>query len=181
MTMLDGLDRRRLVNVLAVLALVALVLPFVVVGVPQVVGADHSYVVLSGSMQPSMGPGDVVVVRSVPPDSIAVGDTITFQVGDETTTHRVVAVERTADGPLFTTKGTANDAVDPRPIPGSAVVGEVWFVVPWAGHVVLFANTKLGAVALLGVPGALLILSELYELYRARDRASDSTTDVSNQ
>lgn len=168
-------DRRRLRNVAAVLVLVGAVLPFVVVGVPQVVGADHSFVVLSGSMQPSMAPGDVVIVRSAPAEVIGGGDVITFRDGSDITTHQVVDVEQTAEGPVFTTKGTANDAVDPRPIPADSVVGTVWFVIPWVGHVVLFAKTKLGAFVLVGVPGILLVVSELYDLYQARSRASTTS------
>ncbi|TKX83266.1 hypothetical protein EXE43_25160, partial [Halorubrum sp. SS5] len=54
---------RRIANIVGLMILVAIVVPFVVFAVPQVVGADQSYVVLSGSMEPAMSPGDVIIVN----------------------------------------------------------------------------------------------------------------------
>lgn len=172
--MLDSIDTRRALNVIGVLVLLAVVVPFVIVAVPQVVGANHSFVVLSGSMQPSMGPGDVVIVDEVPPEEIAEGDVITFSDGRSVTTHQVVGIEAGQDGRVFATRGTANDAADPRPVPEDAVIGEVAFVLPWVGHVVLFAQTRLGVVTLIAVPGFLLVISELYTLAQARNRSRSS-------
>jgi len=62
---------RRLANVVGLVLVLAVVVPFLVYAVPQVVGAEHSYVVLSGSMQPTMNPGDVVVVDDTPASEIA--------------------------------------------------------------------------------------------------------------
>ncbi|MFB6125429.1 MAG: signal peptidase I [Halanaeroarchaeum sp.] len=173
--MAPNIDARRLLHVLALLALVAVVVPFLVVGVPQAVGADHSFVVMSGSMQPSISPGDVVVVTAVPPSAIQVGDVITFRDGGDLTTHQVVAIDESNGARAFRTKGTANENVDPGAVPGSALVGRVGLVIPYAGYVVLFAKTKIGGLLLLGVPGVLLILSELYSLVRTRDVEGEST------
>ena len=52
-------------NVIGVLLLIAVVLPFVIYTVPQVVGAEHSYVVLSGSMEPTVDTGSVIVIDDV--------------------------------------------------------------------------------------------------------------------
>lgn len=167
-------DLRRVANVVAVLLLVAVVVPFVIVGVPQLIGGDHSFVVMSGSMQPSIAPGDVVIVSSVPPSDIAEGDVITFADGHQLTTHEVVDVDTGDDGaPLFHTKGTANEEVDRRPVPASAVVGRVGLVIPWIGHVVLLAQTKVGALAFLAIPGVLIVVSELYDLLQARQRPEE--------
>jgi len=174
MRMVDTIDVRHVLNAVALLLVVAIVVPFVVVGVPQLVGADHSFVVMSGSMQPSIAPGDVVIVSSVSPQDVAEGDVITFEDGRDLTTHQVVSIDTGDDGaPLFITKGTANEEADRRPVPASAVVGRVGLVIPWIGHVVLFAQTKLGALTLLGVPGVLIVVSELYDLVQARARSKE--------
>lgn len=170
--MVASFDARRLLHALALLALVAVVVPFLVVGVPQAVGADHSFVVMSGSMQPSISPGDVVVVTAVPPSAVRVGDVITFRDGGDLTTHQVVAIDEADGARRFTTKGTANENADPGAVPGSALVGRVGLVIPYAGYVVLFAKTKVGGLVLLGVPGVLLVVSELYSLVRAREKTA---------
>src|SRR5699024_11844299 len=83
--------------------------------VPRVMGGD-ALAVLTGSMQPTYSPGDVVV--SVPQEAYQVGDVVTFQPvsGDPTlVTHRIVAV--TVGGPpgeQYITRRDANgDDADP--------------------------------------------------------------------
>lgn len=149
-----------LVTVVAVLVLAA----FVVQAVPAVVGADASYVVLSGSMEPTISTGDAVIVKSVDTADIESGDVITFTRGDSDTpvTHRVIGTVQRDTGTAFRTKGDANGEADPAPVPAQNVTGEVWVVIPYIGHVVLFANTPTGLGVLVGLPVAAFILSELY-------------------
>jgi len=177
-------DTLRLVaNVLVVVLLVGAVTPFVVYAVPEVVGADHGLVVLSGSMEPKMSPGDAVIVRETPQSEIEEGDIITFQTSSETpTTHRVMDVRETEDGVAYVTKGDANEERDPGLVPHDRVVGEVVFVIPFLGHVVQFANTQMGFLALVLTPMLLFVLSELWELAKSirgeqEGAASSAATD----
>ncbi|GAB6862185.1 signal peptidase I [Haloplanus litoreus] len=165
----SGRDTLRLVaNVLVVLLLIGAVTPFVVYAVPQVVGADHGLVVLSGSMEPRMSPGDAVIVREVPQSEIDEGDIITFQTSSETpTTHRVMDIRETEDGVAYVTKGDANEEQDPGLVPHDRVVGEVAFVIPFLGHVIQFANTQMGFLVLVLTPMLLFVLSELWELAKS--------------
>ena len=160
---------RLALNVLVVLVLAAVVVPFVVYAVPGVVGADHGLVVLSGSMEPKMSPGDAVIVREVPASEIEEQDVITFQrAGSDTpTTHRVLEKQQTENGVAYVTKGDANEERDRGTVPHSRVVGEVIFVIPFIGHVIRFANTQLGFLALVLTPMALFVLSELWELAKS--------------
>lgn len=159
---------RRVAGVAVTVLVLLVVAVFVVQAVPGVIGADASYVVLSGSMEPEISPGDAVVVKSVDPGDIETGDVITFVRAAESTpvTHRVVEVVETEDGVTFRTKGDANDAPDPAVVPGSSVTGQVWFVIPYVGHVVMFANTRVGMALLIGLPVVLFVLSELYGFVR---------------
>ena len=164
------MNRVLVLRVALVLAVAVLVAPFLVYAYPPIVGADNGYVVVSGSMEPTIGTGDVAIVTKVPPRTIAVGDVITYRSAsdpDVLTTHRVVGVERTATGLVFLTKGDANEDVDPRPVAASRVVGTVTLVIPLLGHVVVFAQRPIGVVLLLIVPAALLVLTELRDLWTA--------------
>lgn len=156
-------DRSRVLRVLATALLVAAVLPFVVHAVPEVVGADRSYVVLSGSMAPAIHAGDVVVVDAVDPERVDEGDVITFRRSNEATptTHRVVDVVQWGDTTSFETKGDANDDADPGTVPASALIGRVLFAVPYVGHVVAFAGTRAGFLTLVVAPFAALAFVEL--------------------
>ena len=68
----------------------------------------------TGSMRPTINPGDLVIAYAVRPTDIRNGDIITFRapLGSHAPyTHRVVRIIAGPDGPEFTTKGDAN----PRP------------------------------------------------------------------
>ncbi|MFB6109229.1 MAG: signal peptidase I [Haloplanus sp.] len=152
-------------HVLGVLVLVAAVSPFVVYAVPQAVGADDSYVVLSGSMTPKMHPGDAVIVREVPPATVERRDIITFHRGNgPPTTHRVVEVRETQDGVEFKTKGDANEDPDKGVVKSSQLVGKMVLVLPYIGYVIQFVNTRMGFLALVVAPLVLFVLSELWAL-----------------
>lgn len=159
----DRATLRRAAAVLGTLLLVALVAPFVVFAVPQLVGADHGFVVLSGSMEPAMSPGDVIIVDAG--GAIAVGDVITFQRGgDVPTTHRVVDV---VDG-AYRTKGDANENTDAGLVEPAQVLGRVVFVIPLMGYVVMWANTTTGFVLLVVVPLVVLVGLEGRDWLRGR-------------
>ena len=161
---------KRILNIVGVLLLIAIVVPFVVYAVPAVVGADHSFVVLTASMTPAIAPGDVVIVADRDPATIAEGDVITFTRGNNEVpvTHRVTSVTEEAAGLAFETKGDANSDVDSSLVPAGNVVGTVILTIPYIGYVVQFTNTPYGFVALVAGPIGLFIASELWTLYRRR-------------
>ncbi|GAB6939199.1 signal peptidase I [Isoptericola variabilis] len=103
---------------------------------PKAMGATP-LTVLTGSMEPALSPGDVVVVRPVEPADVQVGDVLTFQPvsGDPTlVTHRVVGVMWGDGDPAgFVTRGDANGA-DDDPIVADQVRGRVVYSVPLVGH-----------------------------------------------
>ncbi|MCP2265808.1 signal peptidase I [Promicromonospora thailandica] len=105
--------------------------------VPRLTGATP-YVVLSGSMAPTLPAGALVVVRPVDPAGIRTGDVITYQVrsGEPVVaTHRVVGIGSTAAGErTFRTRGDANGADDVHPVRAVQVQGRLWYFVPYLGR-----------------------------------------------
>lgn len=166
---------RALRNSLGLALLVVVVLPFVIYAVPQVVGAEHAYVVRSDSMKPAIRAGDVIVVNSVAPRSIHRGDVITYTrpgSDEEKVTHRVVERVRT-DGTLyFRTRGDANEEPDAALVPAENVVGRLLFTIPRIGWVISFGQSRLGIVTLVIGPAVLLVVNEVVTLYRAMAEAS---------
>ena len=163
------MDFKRLANVLGLVVLLALVVPFVIYAAPGVIGAEYSFVVLTGSMAPAIDPGDVVIVGERDPSSIQEGDVITFVRGDAETpvTHRVVGVEEGDAGVAFETKGDANAEVDASPVPASNVLGVVILTIPYIGYVVQATDGPVGFALLVIVPLALLVASELWTLFNS--------------
>lgn len=116
------------------------------VAVPRLARATP-FVVLTGSMEPAISPGDVVVVRPVPARDLAVGAVVTYQLHSgrpEVVTHRVVSQGLTGDGGVvLRTRGDANAVVDAAPVLAAQVRGEVWYVVPGMGHVTTLLDQGL--------------------------------------
>lgn len=174
---------RHALRLLGLTVLAIVVLASALYAVPQLIGAEHSYVVLSGSMQPAIGPGDVILVDAVDIEAVEPGDVVTFKRGEGTpTTHRVVDTVQTDGGPALRTKGDANEEADPGLVHQSQLVGRVMslggvlLLIPAFGHVVDFANSNLGTVVILFVPLTLLVLNEIYTRLDGREDADESTT-----
>ncbi|MDH3708162.1 MAG: signal peptidase I, partial [Acidimicrobiia bacterium] len=114
-------------------------------------------VVTSGSMQPTLRPGDVLLTSEHPIDLLAQQSVITFRSQidpDELITHRVVAVE--SDG--YITKGDANPTSDTDRVEPEEVEGLGRLVVPVVGLPIVWAQDgNIGAL----VAWAVLTLAAL--------------------
>ena len=168
-------------RVLLGFALIITLCAVVVVAVPQVIGADESYVVTSDSMSPEIEGGDVVIVTERSPDQIEAGDVITFAPpgdDDRRTTHRVVEVQEEDGERQFVTQGDANDNPDPQPVPSDRVIGEVTLTIPYFGRFVAFAQTTIGIISLVILPGLALIGTEIWEL---KKESEESESDAGSE
>ena len=140
-------------------------------------------IVQSGSMEPSIRIGSVVIVR--PSSAYKVGDIVTF--GEDTKTkvpitHRIVGEEVVGGAFLYTTKGDANDDPDTRKVPEDEIIGKVLFSIPYAGFVIDMARKPVGFVLLVGIPAAAIIIDELVTIWKeiARMRGKNKKSPVSS-
>ena len=134
----------QIINILSVviIALALFVLLSVVLtrrgDTPNVLGFS-AFRVVSGSMRPELQEDDLIVIKRVAPDKIAVGDIISFYSPDPelrgaVNTHRVTAVAEEGGQYVFTTKGDANVIEDKYGVRGDEVLGKV--VLPLIGTLV---------------------------------------------
>ncbi len=153
----------------AVLALSAIA---AVVGAILVVTLRLSFApVLSPSMEPAFGPGDLVVTRALDAQNIKVGDVLVLPIpanGKLTGTegasgdryvHRVVAVTRQNGLPVVKTKGDNNGAVDPWQLRiDSTQVPQIVADVPNVGRLSLLTQgAGIRIVLILAVAGFALV------------------------
>ena len=112
-----------------------------------------TFVVTGGSMEPTIHKGSLVIDEPVSADKIRLGDIITFDHYDQTTTHRVVGVEGSANGTMFSTKGDANQVVDPDPLSFPGRVGLVKLAIPGLGYAVAWMQYiwRLGATVVAAI------------------------------
>jgi len=109
-------------------------------------------VVVSGSMEPEIMTGDLLIDTRVPADSLAVGDVVSLpsELTDRIVTHRIQAIRPAGDGAyLVTLKGDANEFSDALDY---TVEGMVWrpaLQLPGWGNAVLRLSTPAVAIPLL--------------------------------
>jgi len=124
-------------------------------------------IVLSGSMEPAIKTGSIVVIK--PADLYKVGDIITF--GKDTkkdipTTHRIVETRAVAGEMFFVTKGDANNGADASEVKENAVAGKVLFSVPYAGYLIDFAKKPVGFILLITIPAGYIVFDEAQKIWK---------------
>lgn len=122
-------------------------------------------IVESGSMEPAIMTGSLVVV--VPQKSYQLSDVITFEStgADVPTTHRIVNIEDKEGTLWFTTKGDANEEADTAITPLNSVIGKVSVAVPYIGFILDFARQPLGFAFLIVLPALLIIVGEIEKIW----------------
>jgi signal peptidase len=130
------------------------------------------FTVLTGSMNPDIQTGSIVVVTRVAASDVKVGDVITFQppARSNFVTHRVQTLDASSGLPVVTTKGDANPVADPWTL---TLRGSGWrylFSVPFLGYVLAAAQSGLGRMGLVLIPGLGLGLLYVVEELRPRRR-----------
>ncbi len=158
------------VIVLSLAALAAAVL------VPRLGGATP-YEILTSSMEPSMPPGTLVVVRPVDdPSSLRVGTVVTYQLhsGRPTVvTHRVIDVGSNLKGELrIRTQGDANNEPDELWVRPEQIRGELWYAVPHLGRANQVLNGGQRQSLIYLAAGALLLYAVWMYLAAAVTRRS---------
>jgi signal peptidase len=124
-------------------------------------------IVLSGSMEPAIKTGSIVIIK--PEENYKEGDVITF--GKDTkkdipTTHRIIKI-RAVEGKLFfTTKGDANDSGDSTEIRKDQIIGKVLFSVPYVGYILDTAKKPIGFAVLVGVPVSIIVFDEVRKIFK---------------
>ena len=119
----------------------------------------NMYSVDSYSMTPAYPINSLVVVRPVEPETIQVGDVITYVFNEDgvLVTHRVTEIDRSSE--TFTTKGDANETADASPVLWGNVVGKVVIGVPRLGSLLRVLTSDEHRPIVLGVIVGLLVLS----------------------
>lgn len=125
--------------------------------------------VVSGSMEPNIRVGDMVLNRSVGPLQAKPGDVISFR--DPANMHRIIThrVQRVRVEGLrakFVTKGDANEASERWQVPIDGTIGQVELRIPKVGYALNFVRSPVGRIGFLALPALLLAASLLIAIWR---------------
>lgn len=149
----------------AFLGAIALIAVLLVVSVFPIAGNYKIMTVLSGSMEPGIKTGSVVVVK--PSDNYKIGDIITFGEMSKTKTpitHRIYEMKVEGSEPVYITKGDANNAPDQKEIAGKEIIGKVLFDIPYIGYAVDAAKKPFGFMLIIIIPATIIIYDEIRKI-----------------
>jgi signal peptidase len=128
---------------------------------PTLLGGSASYIWVAGdSMEPTLEPGDLAVVRKQ--SSYSSGDIVVFRVPKGEPGEGAVLIHRVVGGSAedgFTTQGDNSETVDRWRPTGEDIVGRMWFSVPGAGRLLAFLQGPLPLAGLASGLTVFLVLS----------------------
>lgn len=119
------------------------------------------FIVLSGSMEPKILPGDLIITKNIDPENVKVGDVITFRT-DKTTavSHRVTGI-LTEGGLTFLTKGDANIGADAGAVLPESIEGKYILRIGGVGNLALFLQTPIGLLIFVVIPLCMFIVYDI--------------------
>ena len=182
----------RVVTVL-ILIFTVFVMIFTIVSVSTVGKDDASifgykpYIVLSDSMQDTFAVGDMSVSKEVDPQTLEVGDIITFTSIDpvnyeQVVTHKIREITTYEGEPAFVTYGTTTGVDDAYPVPFENVIGEYQFRLPKMGYFFQFLKTPAGYFTIILIPVLLLIALQAVKFIRlARQYKAEQQAEIAAQ
>ena len=204
-------DLRHKIFTIVGIVLCAILLPILVVNVIMIVnsythkdevpsvGKYIPFIVDSGSMSGVIEGGDIIITKKINPEDVELEDIISFYdpkgKGTSVVTHRVIKIEESDKGLVFTTVGDvvlkeniekygSKEAIPDtimesivETVPQDKVISEYVSRIPLLGHVSLFMSTIPGFIVCVLLP---LLLLVGYDVLRRKlnDKANQQDTDA---
>jgi signal peptidase len=151
------------------LTLIGVALCTLLVAITVLTGMLQILVVLSGSMQPTLHAGDVIITVNTPVRSLQVNDIITYRSPDNAkslVTHRIINIHDDGQVLTFKTKGDANEDPDQYVVSSDLVVGSMVLSVPYVGYVASISHSFIGFLLLVLAPGIVVICGEVVSIVK---------------
>lgn len=134
----------------------------------------QTYVVLSGSMEPTYPTGSLLYVKHIDTNELKVGDPITFMVDEDTVaTHRIIEIipdDEDSSILRFRTQGDANNSPDGTAVHYKNVIGKPILCIPYMGYVANFVQNPPGKYLAIGAAAILIVLVFLPDLIKEDDK-----------
>lgn len=148
--------------IIAVLMVIAASTAFSVLKTP---GGFKMLVVQSGSMEPVIKTGSVILIKKQ--DTYNVDDIVSFVgSGRDSTTHRITKTSIVKGKEIFNTKGDVNKGEDQEKVGIDNILGKAVFTLPYLGYVIAFTRTQQGFIFLIVIPATIIIFSEILNIKR---------------
>lgn len=136
--------------------------------VPSIFGYT-AFSIQSDSMEDEIMTGDFILGKKCDPKELKEEDIISFfTVNNEgqifINTHRIIDIEETSDGRIFTTQGDNEEEPDLRKVYEGDIVSKYsGFRIPLLGYILTFLTTQLGFFLCIVLPVLLYTIWQVYK------------------
>lgn len=101
-----------------------------------------TYVIISGSMEPNLQIGDIVIVKKIEQEELKSGDVISYRQGQSVITHRIAEVIEKDGKVQYKTKGDNNNVEDSGSISYEMIEGKVVKHISKLGNIAIILQDK---------------------------------------
>lgn len=139
--------------------------------IPSAFGCT-AFAIQTDSMEDEIKEGDFILGKKCDPALLEVDDIITFYTVDSNgkvfvNTHRIVDIEETSTGRVFTTKGDNSPDIDPRRVYEGDIISQYnGFRIPLLGDFLTFLSGQVGFFLCIVLPVLLYTIWEVYKLIK---------------
>jgi len=157
-----------------IFSLIIAVAALLIVSRFPITGNIKFMMVQSGSMEPAIRTGSLVLVAPAPSTNSGqadykIGDIISFSPTGKnklSVSHRIYDIKNVNGENQYITKGDANKTPDSGHILKNNITGKILISVPYLGYAVNFMQTKTGFLLIIIIPAAIIIFDEIIKIIK---------------
>ena len=137
--------------------------------IPSVFGWKP-FIVLSGSMEDTIMPGDLIFTQEIDALELKEGDIISFRTNKYTViTHRIINIVDEEGERKYYTKGDNNNSADKDPICNDQIEGIYRYRIPKLGEIALNLQKPIGIVICISLPLIIVLIAQFAD-YKRKER-----------
>ena len=123
------------------------------------------FIVLSGSMEDSIMPGDLILTKEIDTLELKDGDVISFRTNKYTViTHRIIDIVEDEGERKYYTKGDNNDTADSNIVCNNQIEGIYRYRIPKLGNIAIYLQKPIGIIICIAVPLIIILIAQLADL-----------------
>lgn len=146
--------------------------------IPSVFGWKP-FIVLSGSMEDTIMPGDLILTKEIDALELKEGDVISFRTNKYTViTHRIINIVDEEGERKYYTKGDNNNSADSEPVCNDQIEGIYRYRIPKLGKIALNLQKPIGIVICVALPLIILLLAQFADYKRQAKEKEKKQKDL---
>ena len=149
--------------------------------IPSVFGWKP-FIVLSGSMEDTIMPGDLILTKEIDALELKEGDVISFRTNKYTViTHRIINIVDEEGERKYYTKGDNNNSADRDPVCNDQIEGIYRYRIPKLGAIALNLQKPFGIVICIAFPLIIVLIAQFADTKRQEREAKEKMEILEQQ